>query len=503
MRYKEIPCFECKELCMYKDGEECSLTLERFNEHEDNESLASIKCVEYEKSYERNLVEKQLMKEAEENGKSGEVAPVQSEIIQSYHTYTEYKEELDRELSKTAEGFVRIGYLLKVARDTDILHESGYATVTEFAQAEYDIDKTQVSRFIHINDRFSEGGYSDHLMQQYQGFGYAKLTLMLQLPDAVNESLSPGYSKAEIQAIKEEVDEENKISDLEVMLEQPGAAVEESLISRLVRQLGGDEPELFVEMHRIFAAPAWTIEDVKETMAPQGEKTYSVRIPGIGRIMLMLNTESEEIPAVNVRTGEKESYGWEDLPAAWLPIMDFAQDAEKNWSEVYCREFPKVAPVQPEKPEQKKKETKVKKAVKDPTDTKGQQVQLHDIDKTAPEVAQEEPEEETPPIAVEADECENHTENEEPEQQLPGQMSVEDMPEVMPEPEEEPTDAEPEAGELDREKQIRGYRAAVTNNLNTLRSFWEGTNENKIRLMLDTLKDLKWRLEQIQRIEDE
>ena len=109
------------------------------------------------------------------------------EQIRPYQTYEQYKEELDRELSKTAEGFVKIGYLLKVARDTDILHESGYATVTEFAQAEYGIDKTQVSRFIHINDRFSEGGYSDHLMQQYQGFGYAKLTLMLQLPDAVNE----------------------------------------------------------------------------------------------------------------------------------------------------------------------------------------------------------------------------------------------------------------------------------------------------------------------------
>ena len=57
------------------------------------------------------------------------------------------------ELSKTAEGFVRIGFLLKVARDTEILAESGYTTVTEFAKAEFDIDKTMVSRFISITDQ--------------------------------------------------------------------------------------------------------------------------------------------------------------------------------------------------------------------------------------------------------------------------------------------------------------------------------------------------------------
>ena len=144
------------------------------------------------------------------------------QIIEYQKTYQEYKAELDGELQRTAEGFVRIGYLLKVARDTNILKESGYTNVTEFAKAEYGIDKTQVSRFIHINDKFAENGYSDHLLPEYQGYGYAKLTLMMQLPDAINEGLTPGYSKAEIQAIKDELDEENKVSDIERMLEPIG-----------------------------------------------------------------------------------------------------------------------------------------------------------------------------------------------------------------------------------------------------------------------------------------
>ena len=52
-----------------------------------------------------------------------------------------------------------------------------------------------VSRFISINDRFSEDGNSPVLRTTYQGFGYAKLAIMLQLPDTLNEELTPEYSK--------------------------------------------------------------------------------------------------------------------------------------------------------------------------------------------------------------------------------------------------------------------------------------------------------------------
>lgn len=132
------------------------------------------------------------------------------EQVIEYRSYQEYKQELDTELKKTAEGFVRIGYLLKVARDTSILAESGYDNVVDFARAEYGIDKTQVSRFIHINDKFSQGGYAPELKEEYQGFGYAKLSIMLSLPDSVNEELTPDFSKSEVQQVKDEIDEEKK-----------------------------------------------------------------------------------------------------------------------------------------------------------------------------------------------------------------------------------------------------------------------------------------------------
>lgn len=339
-------------------------------------------------------------------------------------TYLEYKAELTQELQRTAEGFVRIGYLLKVARDTNVLAESGYKTVAEFAQAEYGIDKTQVSRFISINDKFSESGYSDQLQDQYKGFGYAKLTLMLQLPDAINEGLSPEYTKAEIQQIKDEVDEERKISELEVMMENrkvPGG----SLLKKVIEEIGKDDPELFVEMARVIKEG--TPDAVMEAMAPDGEKTYSVRVPAEGRIMLMLSENSCRM--VNTRSGEKTETTIEEITEEWEKLITDCDHPEKNWSEIYCQPFPKtekseVAPVQQKKPSkvQTKKPEKPKKTESEPVAA---------VEPVKPEMEQETAKNET------------ETERNEPDQE-----------EIMPAPVENTAESEPvaAAGEKTEEK---------------------------------------------------
>lgn len=320
-------------------------------------------------------------------------------------TYEEYKQELDAELSKTAESFVRIGYLLKVARDTDILVESGYKNMAEFAHAEYGLSDTYVSRFIKINDKFSEGGYSDHLLPEYQGFGYAKLALMLQLPDSINAELSPAYTKTEIQAIKDEVDEEKKVSDIERMLEAPSS--DRPLIEQTIYWLGKAEPELYMQISERMA-DIWTVEDIKECMAPQGEKTYSVRIPGAGRMLLMLNEETACI--VSTRTGEKTETGWGEIGQQWEKI----RGTKEQWQQMYGDTFPEnneVAPVQP------KKETKVVKTKKPKEPEKQKeppkQQTIHSVEPSVPEP---DPIPEEPEMQGEAPE--------EPEQQLPGQMEV-------------------------------------------------------------------------------
>ena len=126
--------------------------------------------------------------------------------------YARLRDELGQELSRAAQSFIRIGYLLRTARDTDALEGSGYKDAYEFASSEFGLDKSQVSRFIRINERFSENGYSDRLQERYERFGSSKLAEMLLLPEAVAEELPPEASKAEIRAVVEEIQEENKIT---------------------------------------------------------------------------------------------------------------------------------------------------------------------------------------------------------------------------------------------------------------------------------------------------
>lgn len=149
--------------------------------------------------------------------------------MEALTTYKTFKQNLDNELNRAAEGFVKIGYLLKLARDNPhILAGSGYTNINEMANKEYGIDKTVVSRWISINDEFSEGGYSDRLKSEYQGYGYSKLAVMLNIPETIREELSPAFTKSEIQTIKDEIDEESHIAPMEVYLE--GQAAEQEKI---------------------------------------------------------------------------------------------------------------------------------------------------------------------------------------------------------------------------------------------------------------------------------
>lgn len=303
-----------------------------------------------------------------------------------YKGYREYKKELDAELNRAAESFVKIGYLLRLAEDTDILKESPYRNVHEFAKAEYNLDASQVSRFININKKYSEGGYADRLQESFRGYGYAKLAIMMMLPDAVVEEITPSYSKAEINAIKAEIDKERQITDIEVILEGTDESLPENELAAVLCQIREDVPELAAELAGTAKKEGWSIDMVKRIMAPAGEKMYSVRIRGVGRKLLSLKDFEDKVSLTAVRSGEKSIYGWEDILEIWKSLIDISVE--------------KIAPVQSEKRENQKQVRKESKVLV--------------VEKREKEIEPEKPD------VVEAE-------------QLPGQTSIEKgFPEYMP-----------------------------------------------------------------------
>lgn len=300
---------------------------------------------------------------------------MEEHAIQYQQTYNDFKAELDHEMHRAAQGFVRIGYLLRKARDTDILIDSPYKNVLEFAEKEYGLDKSQTSRFIAINERFGDPEDPEQLAEQYRPFGVKKLNMMLMLPDSLNEELTDDYTAAEIAEIKAEVTEEQKITPLEVMAEEQDHT-DLSMLARVLYKIGEDDPNLMMELmgadYLRTLADEMRQEILLEILAPAGQKMYMARVQGVGRMALVIN--GRRITLTNVREDTKEEYTPEDIEESLAELYRrswtseaIPETAKQMWELIYQREVPEVAPVQlkketkvstPEKPKKAKTEHK-------------------------------------------------------------------------------------------------------------------------------------------------
>lgn len=277
-----------------------------------------------------------------------------------FEGYEAYKSNFDEVVRRSTEDFVHIGYLLKYARDTNVLAGSGYETIAEFAQAEYGLEKTQVSRFMAINDRFSKDGYSLELDDKYKGFGSSKLGIMLTLSDEVAAELSPEMSKNEINVIKKEIEEENQITDFEVFLEK-GNLAEENLMTeqqRIVCEFMKAYPQEYKDIFLWWSKvetpfPSINEDELLEIFAPNGSKTFMVRVQGLGKYMITFGS-GRPVSILNVRTNEKQEVTlskWMDATCRWV-------DTSLNPLKSYSKFFGGTE--QPEEEMAKPKDTKVK-----------------------------------------------------------------------------------------------------------------------------------------------
>lgn len=274
------------------------------------------------------------------------------------------RRELEKELKSAAQSFIRIGYLLRVTKDTNTLYGSGYKDIYDFALSEFGLDKSQVSRFMRINERFSEGGYSDRLMERYENFGSSKLAEMLLLPEAVAEELPPEVSKAEIRAVVEEIQEEQKITDIEVALEPKAVDPDEPLVCTAFREYFREKPDEYVSLAESLKEPGGKdVDKLLDVLAPSGISMKMVRVAGVGRVMVSLKGAKEPVTVTNVRQNEKESMSLSDMVQKIAPLLENVivkgYPARVAWELLYGMSYPAE-----EEPEERREENAAEK--KDP-----------------------------------------------------------------------------------------------------------------------------------------
>lgn len=335
--------------------------------------------------------------------------------LMTIKTYEEFEQAFDHEIRNQAESFIRMGYLLRVAQDTDILYESQYNTIAEFAKARYNLSPDYVSRMIEVNKRYSEGGYSDRLPERYRGYGYTLLSEMLTLSDQVVDALPENITREDIRDIKREIKEEQKISDIEVMLETPEPAQEvmDNNLVKVLHQYWREHIREYPAMFKNLTKSEQPKETVMSYLAPSGFGVLMVRVRGIGKFMLSIKDDNKDLELLNIRTNETETYTWDECVCAMQQLCK-----GKNYKEAFLLTYSEPYPEETKRPENLTERPREKKPEIVPAQEK------RFVENTETIEVQK----------VNVDEKEEICNTEiEVEGEVPGQQSIEAYEEVLPE----------------------------------------------------------------------
>ncbi|MGN0405313.1 MAG: hypothetical protein ACI4F1_08835 [Bariatricus sp.] len=358
--------------------------------------------------------------------------------------------------------FVRIGYKLRKIEELKLYEKDGYKTITEFAEAECKLTKTDVSRFISINERYSVGGYSEELREEFLEYGSSKLAEMLTLPDHDMQMIQPEASREGIREVKRF----NKTGP---------EAGEADTIRELIEKFFQDNKET---LNTLFADPAMqeyeqNIKHLVEIVNPSGNRTMRK-----GRFFLMMYESKIMI----------KQFGEEPQDMQWSEFLRITQEifgeaaGEDTWEAYFTEEAAPIGntsaeeaeaetQIKEEKVEEEKEDEERKNRVPGTVNTSNESTgggreeeesvegddrteeqnkenegssQAVSITPTEPENEKIAPAQKVAQAPVrtreEGGSKEPKTKSEtaptnQPEEQIPGQMEVTDYPEILPEPE--------------------------------------------------------------------
>lgn len=172
-----------------------------------------------------------------------ETTSLEGEVVENRNTIT--LEEADAGIRKglkdAAQSVITVGYYLKVVRDNELYRSAGYETVWDYAWGEYGFSKSTAFRYMKRNDRFSIGGNSPIIADEFRAFNRSQLQEMLNLDEEQMERVTPEMTVREIRDIRKtkelpyyEIPGQLDISDFPGMEDAAGtengsAAAEESI----------------------------------------------------------------------------------------------------------------------------------------------------------------------------------------------------------------------------------------------------------------------------------
>ena len=275
--------------------------------------------------------------------------------MEEYHqiTLNEYisiKEDIKRRLNHLAESFVAIGYRLKQIRDTEAYRQDGYNTIFEFAEKELGLTKSLTSRFMAINDKYSVGGNSLELREEFIGLGKSRLSEMLTM-DPEDYVL---------------ITDQTSIKDIREIKRMEKAAGENEDLTKFQEVLRKEYASKDRRKELIEIANAKCIDDIKAAVIPEG---YRLMKKGV----LVIKFEDEKITVRTMGVSGVQELTWSEILNEYDQAFDLG--AADPWKAAYGEIEEEVKP-EPKKVEKKPESKKPTKAESMPVATSQQEEQV-------------------------------------------------------------------------------------------------------------------------------
>lgn len=258
--------------------------------------------------------------------------------MEEYHqiTLNEYisiKEDIKRRLNHLAESFVAIGYRLKQIRDTEAYRQDGYNTIFEFAEKELGLTKSPTSRFMAINDKYSIGGNSLELREEFIGLGKSRLSEMLTM-DPEDYVL---------------ITNQTSIKDVREIKRMEKAAEDNEVLTKFQEVLRKEYASKDRRKELIEIANAKCIDDIKAAVIPEG---YRLMKKGV----LVIKFEDEKITVRTMGVSGVQELTWSEILNEYDQAFDLG--ATDPWKATYGEIEEEVKPKKVEKKPESKKPTK-------------------------------------------------------------------------------------------------------------------------------------------------
>ena len=237
--------------------------------------------------------------------------------------YIQCKNDIKNNLGSIAKSFVRIGWLLTRIEKSGAYKNDGYSSVSEFAQAEYGMNKSGVSRFKKIYEKYSVPGDTPELRDEYKEFNQSQLEEMLQIPEEDYVMLHPEANKEDFRELKR-FNKEND-SNPENLWSWKEAKTPEEKLKATVQEFFRENKEILND----FYGKNLSVKELAEEICPSGSRSYRK-----GTVFLMFYTLEQGIMVkIFGETPTKMTY--QEFVDHTKQIFDAAAAGDGTWDNYF------------------------------------------------------------------------------------------------------------------------------------------------------------------------